>query len=665
MESHGQKNKNYFRAIFISLISVVVLWLLSCAGTGAMGKPDIPPLSEAPNADFYAQKWENYGAYYDVDEVVLTSSFTMESCVSIIDITKKIRILTTAGAQYGTIPIYRFAPRVSVFEPHLFDSNGVEIPLDKERLREIYLKSGKVVFPNVTKGALVSLEIRFIFDNTYYNCFTNWFSYTIPVRVGRFVHKTTSNCLYDYRTYGNRSQFAAETYKKGNAKVWTLNDLEPRKDLAYVDYTSITEPKVIARLLKVYSWDAEINSKKEVFKKYKAETEGIKLNLSGDDIGKAVKNCISSSDDQIDKAKKILRWVQDNMTSIGEEHDFRSNIFESEKGSDMQIACLCNKMFKNAGIESDIVITSDKNIHVFDTSFFVHNNYLNMALPVVKINNKSYVAYPYKRGYGLGEYPMSLHNELCMNLKEKSIEPLPDPLWSEKWVCIRRTLDLGSVPGRYTLQYEYKQSSASEKRSEFLYYDKNKQKEELEEWVKEYKQSNTIKTFSVDNLTEYEKPLLISILFENDDVPIPYGNKKIFQLSSFFKDYFKDITPDRTEDVVINNGFTTVDELEVMKIRGRKLSIAIKQTGSDENTVEEIFTAVQEKNKHTDAYVKYKEILSRLYEVNYLRKETDTSYIFQRVIKVAPNRILKPEMKKVYDDCVKLNSIKNSSVVIE
>lgn len=102
-----------------------------------------------------------------------------------------------------------------------------------------------------------------------------------------------------------------------------------------------------------------------------------------------------------------------------------------------------------------------------------------------------------------------------------------------------------------------------------------------------------------------------------------------------------------------------------MKIRGKKISITMKQTGSDENTVEEIFTGAPEKNKHTDAYVKYKELIARLYEVNYLRKETDTSYIFQRVIKVAPNRILKPEMKKVYDDCVRLNSIKNSCAVIE
>jgi hypothetical protein len=173
VESPGLNSKNFYFYWWSIITACVLVSGLSCAGTQGQPKRELPPLTDAPDNSSYTEKWEKYGAYYDYDEEVFTSMYTMESCVSIIDISKKIVILSTEGAQYGTIPQYRYSMRMSVFEPHLFDSSGVEIPVDKDKLRETYSETGKIVFPSVAKGSVITLKIRFVQEHSYYRAFSH------------------------------------------------------------------------------------------------------------------------------------------------------------------------------------------------------------------------------------------------------------------------------------------------------------------------------------------------------------------------------------------------------------------------------------------------------------------------------------------------------------
>lgn len=657
---HGQNNKNYLSKFLILLILITFCGFCK----RKRGKETLPDLPDAVNETLYAKKWQKYGAYYDKLETVLKSFYSMQSTSSKIKVYAKIKILTTEGAVWGTVPVYRYAQRISRFEPKLFNENGDEIDLNVKKMRKTYVETDKVVFPNVKTGYTIDLTIEFLRQNTYYYGFLISFSRKIPLRVGRFVHITTSNCEYDYKTYGNRYKFKEEIYKKGRVRLWTAMDLEPKKDLEYLDFSSNTEPMVVTRLLKVKSWNKTFNTKKKVFRGYKGEIDGITFSLKGEAYQKIRKECVEKTAQKspMERAKIILKWVQDNMALSGEEHDYFGEITETQIASELQITCFCNKLFKEAGLKSHIVITGHKNWRPIDPSFLVHSNYFTNPMPVVFFGNKKYAVFPLFRGYELGEYPLSYNNVLCLNIKQKSSESLPTSKWGTIHIKTKRTLDLSNIPGKYSMVYEYKKNSASFYRNKFLNKDKVEQKEYFEDLIKDYSKTNRLKSFKIKNLSDYDKPLSAIVHFENDDTPIPYENKRIFKLNNFFHDKFEDITIDRTEDVFIKYPETNIDEIEVLKIPGKKIDFDIKiENPKKDSDVEVIhYTASGTDNSGKT----YNRIGSSLFTVDYKKSETDSSYIFQRILNQEPVHIKKEEIKKIYNDCVKLNSIKNSSIII-
>jgi hypothetical protein len=166
---------------------------------------------------------------------------------------------------------------------------------------------------------------------------------------------------------------------------------------------------------------------------------------------------------------------------------------------------------------------------------------------------------------------------------------------------------------------------------------KKAKRNELEEVVKYYKESNELESYSLKNLHKFEKPFIATVAFKNDDMPIQHGNSTIFQLNNFYYDYFEDITLERSEDVFIHYKATLIDELEILKIPAKKITPNIKSNN----------------------------LSNKLFSVEFNKSETDTSYIFQRIITYDKNHIPKEEIKSIYDDCVEMNKIKNSNVIIE
>jgi hypothetical protein len=370
------------------------------------------------------------------------------------------------------------------------------------------------------------------------------------------------------------------------------------------------------------------------------------------------------SKDKTEQAKTILKWVQDNMALSGEKHDYFNDITITEKASESQIAVLCHKMFQKAGLKSRLIITGNKGILPIDTSFLFYDfNYLTNPLPVLEINNNKYVAFPFSKGYELGEYPLKYNNTMCLNLKNKHIEGIPAPKWGTEWERNRMVLDISSFPGKYKIFFEYKENSASSYRDTLLGLNKGDLEGEFKDWIQEYTESNKLQSFEIKNLNEYDKPLQVIVHFKNDDTPIPYGNKKIFQLKSFFIDHFEDITADRTEDVFIHDPTTYVDEIEVLKIPGKKIEFDIKMEKPIATSEPEVIHYIPSENKASG--LKYDKISSKLFTVDYHKSETDSSFIFKRILELKPIQVGKKDMKKVYNECVKLNSIKNSSVIIE
>ncbi len=184
--------------------------------------------------------------------------------------------------------------------------------------------------------------------------------------------------------------------------------------------------------------------------------------------------------------------------------------------------------------------------------------------------------------------------------------------------------------------YEFKQNSASDYRESFLGEDKSALTKKFESWLDDYNESNKLISYDIRNLDEYDKPLHVILHFENDDMPVPYENKKILKLNSFYCNYFKDINADRTEDVFLKTATTIIDELEVLKITGKKIAFDMKM----EN------------------------ISNGLFKADFSKSTTDSSYIFTRTLTYKPGKLEKKNIFAIIPDITSLNDIKNSSIII-
>ena len=619
---------------------LLLILLISTSAFCRSKKVELDPLPDAENLEVYDKKWKKYGAYYDKDQLIITNIIKIGYCCATFEVFKQIKIITVEGAEHGTVPVHRWSKKITHFEIHLYNANGEEVPIPVKKIKKDYIKSGKVVFPKVTAGSTIWLNIVFRREYVYYTYFENWIYYhQIPIRVRRVVFAHNHSCTYETETFGNRVTFQKDQGSNKHFKSYTflIRDFEPRPKLDYLDYKTITEPRIVFRLTKSHQKNfATSDVKRDFISKCKREVNEISSELIKEIFTDTSMKKVLKIPDTLKRARKILKWVQKNGRSAGGKRVVRNVVIPVTKSSNINIASVCHKMFKRAGIKSRILITPRLNKHIHDSTFLLYSND-NIGGAAITINDKEYIAYPYASGYELGEYPLSYMGALCMDLKNKKIMQLPPPKRGEEWIRDIIVLDLSSFPGKYTLIREFKKNSASDYRYDFINMNKKAKRNKLEEVVKYYKESNELESYSLKNLHKYEKPFIATVAFKNDDMPIQHRNSTIFQLNNFYYDYFEDITIERSEDVYIHYKATLIDELEILKIPAKK-----------------IIPNVRSKN-----------LSNKFFSVECNKSETDTSYIFQRILTYDKIDIPKEELKDIYNDCVELNKIKNSNVIIE
>jgi hypothetical protein len=312
------------------------------------------------------------------------------------------------------------------------------------------------------------------------------------------------------------------------------------------------------------------------------------------------------------------------------------NVLKNKAGSPIQAACLCKVMLDNAGIGAEIVHAYTNESLLMDTSFVFFNEYLATPLLIVQCGTRASVAYPYDAGWELGEYPSRFNGVLCIRPEAKKIEPLPAPLWGTGWIRDRMVIDLRSSPAGCRLTREYRQHSASSMRDVYYGLNKEKLREKFENLIKEFSPLNRLVSFSFHDFHENpDGPFSVEIRFESGHAALRSGEKNVFMLQDFLPAYFKDIFPERTEDVVVHEGAAYIDEVEIMKIPGRTVSCDFKT----------------------------KLLSNALFSTGFSSGETDSSYLFQRTLDLKPARISAKDIGEIHKECVELNNFRNSSVV--
>lgn len=397
----------------------ILLILISFSTYPQFDEAAIPKLPEPVDRKLINEKWKKYGAYYDTDEILFTATVTMGTPNLSIEFNKRIKILTLEGTKYGTIPIPFFSRDVSKFEARMFDSNGVEIPINSNQMKGDYLSTGKVVFPKVTPGSELTLAIRF--DPQFvFMTFKSWFKYDIPIRVGRFLVKTT-DFVYESKTFRNRYAVDTATFQNGKIKSFIVYNVEPAKDLDYIDYKKEADPTIILRLAEIKGGSSlKFNTNSLIFQNYSVALQDAS-NFSNSKINEFIKISVGAISDKKEQAKAILRWIQDNIRSTGKNDVSSNTLFKNQKASTLQIACLCNKMFQKIGVESKLVLANKFGEQYINSDYLFFDPYWVQGFCIVTLNNTKLVAYLYDKGYELGQYPQFYNNTFCIDVKEESV----------------------------------------------------------------------------------------------------------------------------------------------------------------------------------------------------------------------------------------------------
>lgn len=116
---------------------------------------EIPVLNDESGERSVPQKWFRYGAYFSVDDLIISTDFspvsgTVSTCYTVY---KKIRILNAEGTEFGTVFIPRYTDNLDEFHLKIVRENGEDVPVKTGPVRRQYLETGKVVVPRVHPGS--------------------------------------------------------------------------------------------------------------------------------------------------------------------------------------------------------------------------------------------------------------------------------------------------------------------------------------------------------------------------------------------------------------------------------------------------------------------------------------------------------------------------------
>lgn len=607
---------------------------------GACAPTSQPLLLEGPANAELDRKWEKYGAYYLVDELFVETSFesaVVDVPVNNYIINKKIKILTPEGARFGTVeaPIYGQAPRV--FKLQHWDSAGAPVRIAPDPIRSEYLKTGKIIFPNVTPGSVLSIYIEFGGTGAL-STFEHWFSGPIPVAEGRFTFSNLDIYGYDFKTYGPVTK--GETgRKKGPASLlyhtWTVKDAYPRSDVEFQEDIDVTEPRV-ALVVRRFRFQQVFESWEEIsddYEKYALKTSFFqstrKLRLLVDSLSRG-------RSDALAKSQAVFAWVQKNVSykpsSLGAINPDR--VIASGQGNLWEMAVVMREMFSHLDLKTDVLITRPRSHGGFDPAF-VSPSQLAVPLVTVRIGKEEFLAFPWSPGAALGEYPIDYFGLQSLSLQDRSPATLPDFASDTSYHrnVFRIRPDDAAAPvelemelGGY-LAYGIRTSLMEERKKDI--------DEAFQRILTRLGTSNNLGKCEVDALDKPGKPVTARITFTNPDQAVRRKGETLLRLSHIHQQFFA------TYDTTRSSGFKTSLDVEhqetvrVPKVPGQTLAASIQ----------------------------CRDLSNALFRVACAAEETADEHVFRRTVQVHRKKLSAAEMRVLAPDILELNRIRESSLV--
>ena len=545
-------------------------------GCSPFSKPDLllePATLSAPPPDA-----EKYGAYFEVDEMFVEVSFFdagsyYSTPMTKYIINKQMRILSKEGTKYASIRIPRFATSASKFRLSLKDSSGRRIELDSAVLSRQYFDKGIIIFPNVTPGCYLSIDMEFVTTQAL-TAFEYSFSANIPVKKSRFTFSSLDSYVYDVKTYGAVPPSVGSTAatKRHTYKSWTMENYAPLPSLEHQAPLDISEPRVSVVMRSAFSrpvytsWEGLA----EEYEKYVLKKSFFASNTK---LGKLADSLTRNLPSALQKGNALLHWVQENMSC--EPSELRAinldKVVTSRTGNLWEITVVLREMLERSGIGAEIMITRSRDYGGFDPSF-VTPRALSIPLVIARIGSVEYVANPFRRGGILGEYPLSFFDLHGLSLTTKTTRALPQPLSRESLAEYVFSIDMskgGSEPP-HTLDATMKGYLAYYLRFILLPLSSAERKEYFQTMLTSLGNSNALDSCVIENIEASSEPLLVHIAFHSPGQVVVRGGKKILLLSHLFDKNYDGYDTSRTEAFWTRHNYFLTETVRIRTIPGKK-----------------------------------------------------------------------------------------------
>lgn len=402
------------RKILTSLLLFIVIIFAVCVN-GNSAETNVKEIWEERNSD------SPYLMLEHQKSINLKEDWTYDETEYI-----KIKIQNDSAKNLGEQEIYYNKSQDEINEITAFVTtpNGDKLPATNIQDLAVYSGSAMysdfrvkvVTFPQVTKGAIIELNIK---SRTFNSILENYFSDRLmfPVQATKYAKFT----------------YTAPKSKKINFKTHNT-DYKPQitEDKDTVTYTFSFEETPDLENMEVYSppYDeiygsavfSSINNWSVISDWYRALVK--KNTIPSVEIDKKVKELINGKRKQKDKAKAVLEFIQDNFRFVS--LSFGDNMLEPHKSDEIyknrygdckDWSLLAKQMLAIAGIKSNICLFSNE-FSGNPEDFLPSPTLFTHVILEVFLDGKSYFVDPQTQGYDFGEHPVSYDGAYLFVIKD-------------------------------------------------------------------------------------------------------------------------------------------------------------------------------------------------------------------------------------------------------
>jgi hypothetical protein len=558
---------------------LVALLIAVALATGCVEIYTKIPVLDMQEAGPVPQQWERYGAYYIADDLIISMNTTQNPGPGTAEFTvfKKIKILNTQGSHWGTIPVWRYTDHLALFECTIVDAAGTRLPVETSGLRSKYEESGKVVVPKVTPGSTILLRMVFT-QNRAPAVYEHWFTRLIPVQTGRLVVHTDEGMrfTYDHAEYGIRArpQVSALNRYGGRTVCWQVKNVEPVDSLPYAHRISESEPRVELRINPFYGthgnnitqWDEMAGVIDQLVIDPAMENSEAEIAAKASEITRGKKNNRT-------RAVAIVEWVQQNIMCTLEPTKVKVvDLLHGAKSDMVLVSLLCKELLKSAGISSHLILTRAHSRGGFDPAMMTYAG-CREGILVVKFDTIEYAITPAFAGYPVGTYPADYFDLNGLNMNSEKTVALPAPRWDRYNEQSHITLSLSSDTAVQAMHQSFFELSMPPVRRRLIRHSENQQREVVERMLRRHGDRNTLLSFSIIGLGDYDPQVTVAGRFRNNNPPVDMAGSQRYDLSPFLVGLYADIDSTRRDDIVMPVPVIHIDTLEIIKESGMQVSL--------------------------------------------------------------------------------------------